>query len=73
MTVTVHWLPDVESHPVQPVKVEPPSGVAVRVIESPVLYTAEQVSPQLIPLILLVTFPVSMPVFESVKELNDPD
>ena len=43
--------------PLQPVKLEPDAGVAVKVILEPVLKLALQVAPQLIPLGLLLTLP----------------
>jgi hypothetical protein len=47
--------------PLQPVKAEPASGVAVRVTAVPEAYDAEQVGPQSIPAEELVTVPVPVP------------
>ena len=55
--VTVHVMPETVSHPVQPLKTEGKSGVAVRVTMVPRLYVAEQVGSQLIPPGLDVTAP----------------
>jgi hypothetical protein len=49
------------------VKVEPVVVVAVRVISVPELKVAEQVLPQLIPAGLLVTVPVPVPLFATVR------
>ena len=47
--VTVHEVPEVESHPDQLLKAEYWSGVAVRVTVVPEAKVDEQVEPQLIP------------------------
>jgi hypothetical protein len=47
--VTVHVVLETESHPVQPLKTEGKSGVAVRVTMVPRSYVAEQVGSQLMP------------------------
>ncbi len=47
--------------PLQPVKVEPEAGVAVRVTTVPVAKDAEQVEPQLMPAGALVTVPEPVP------------
>lgn len=58
--VTTHT--PVPAHaPPQPVKVELPEGVALRVTTVPPSYAAEQVDPQLIPDGELVTVPVPVP------------
>ena len=57
--VTVHVVPETVSHPVQPLKTEGGSGVAVRVTTVPRLYVAEQVGSQLMPPELEVTVPES--------------
>jgi hypothetical protein len=48
--------------PLQPVKVEPPAGVAVKVTALPLANAAEHVVPQEIPAGLLVTVPVPVPL-----------
>jgi hypothetical protein len=53
--------------PVQPVKAERYPGVAVRVTSEPYPKLALHVLPQLMPLGLLVTVPVPVPDFETVK------
>ena len=55
-------VPVPEHDPLQPVKVEPVVGVAVRVTLVPVLNEALQVAPQEIPVGLLVTVPVPVPI-----------
>ena len=59
--VTVRVVVPVPS-PLQPLKVEPASGVAVSVTLVPLLKLAEQVAPQLMPTGLLVTVPLPAPV-----------
>jgi hypothetical protein len=59
VTVT---LPSVQSAlPVQPAKLEPEAGLAVKVTTAPLLRVVVQVLPQLIPPRLLVTVPVPVP------------
>ncbi len=53
--------------PLQPVKVEPEAGVAVRVTVVPLGKDAEQVGPQLIPAGLLVTVPLPLPALVTVR------
>ena len=53
--------------PVHPVKLEPVIGVAVNVTCVPLLKLALHVVPQLIPAGLLVTVPVPVPAFVTVK------
>jgi hypothetical protein len=53
--------------PLQPVKVEPGSAFAFRVIFVPWLYGTEQLEPQLIPAGELVTVPVPDPAFDTVR------
>jgi len=53
--------------PLQPVKVEPAAGVAVRVTAVPVVNALEHVAPQEIPAGLLVTVPLPVPDRETVK------
>ena len=64
---TVHWLPLVESQPLQPAKVDPAAAAAVSVTEVPSLNCAEQVEPQLTPLGELVTVPEPVPDLETVS------
>jgi hypothetical protein len=47
--------------PLQPAKVEPVAGVAVRVTDVPLLYGSEQSDPHIMPVGLLVTVPVPVP------------
>ena len=65
--VTLQMFPEVESQPVQPVKAEFTSAVAVRVTGVPSLYVAEQVVGQLMPAGELVTVPVPVPVRLTVR------
>src|SRR5437867_7204944 len=53
--------------PLQPVKVEPAAGAAVKVTAVPLEYAAAQVAPQEIPAGLLVTVPVPAPVLLTVS------
>ena len=53
--------------PLQPVKVEPPTGVAVNVTAVPLAKLAEQVAPQLIPTGALVTVPLPVPALLTVS------
>src|SRR5512143_514126 len=53
--------PLVHPVPLQPAKIEPEAGVAVRVTSVPLLKVAEQVLPQLMPAGLLVTAPFPVP------------
>ena len=53
--------PVVQPVPLQPAKVEPDAGVAVRVTTVPLLKFAEQVLPQLMPAGELVTVPLPVP------------
>lgn len=65
--VRVHGAVPSQGPAVQPVKVEPVAGVAVKVIWVPLAKGAEQVAPQLIPAGLLVTVPVPVPDFVMVS------
>src|SRR5205807_795823 len=58
--VTVHVPVPVQA-PLQPVKVEPAAGAAVRVTTVPVVKEVEQVAPQEIPAGVLVTVPPPAP------------
>ena len=54
--------------PLQPAKVEPEAGVAVKPTTVPLAKLAEQVAPQEIPAGELVTVPVPVPVSVTVRE-----
>ena len=61
--------------PLQPVNLEPGSGVAVRVTEAPLANGAEQTllaEPHWIPVGLLVTFPLPLPAFTATDAVNGP-
>ena len=62
LTVSAHE-PVPEQAPVQPPKVEPEAGVAVRVNAVPRVTDCEHVVPQLMPLGVLVTVPEPEPLF----------
>jgi hypothetical protein len=64
--VTVPSLQSVS--PLQPAKVDPAEGVAVRVTAVPLLYEAIHVEPQVMPVGLLVTVPAPEPVLLTVSE-----
>src|SRR5678815_5903549 len=51
----------------QPVKVEPAAGVAVKVTSDPVVNDAEQVAPQSMPAGALLTVPLPLPAFVTVS------
>ena len=53
--------------PLQPAKVDPAAGEAVRTTTVPWLYASLQSTPQLIPAGLLVTVPLPLPDFDTVK------
>ena len=59
--VTVQVPVPLHPPPLQPVKVEPPEGVAVSVTLVPLVKLALHVLPQLIPAGLLVTVPLPVP------------
>ena len=59
--VRVQGLVLAQPPPVQPSKVEPLAGVAVRVTCVPLAKEAEQVAPQLMPVGLEVTVPLPVP------------
>jgi len=65
--VTLQVPVPVQPPPLQPVKVEPAAGVAVRVTAVPVVNAAEHVVPQEIPAGLLVTVPLPVPDRETVS------
>ena len=66
LTVTVH-APVPEQAPLQLAKTEPAAGAAVRVTTVTGVTDREQVAPQLMPAGLLVTVPVPVPFFVTVK------
>src|SRR5439155_3905009 len=53
--------------PLQPLKVEPAAGAAVKVTMVPMANAAEQVAPQEMPAGLLVTVPAPAPAIETVR------
>ena len=56
-----------EVSPLHPAKVEPASGVAVRVTAVPAVKLAPQVAPQSIPAGVLVTVPMPVPALVTVR------
>jgi hypothetical protein len=66
-TVTTQVPVPVQPPPLQPVKVDPPVGAAVKVTAVPLENDAEHVVPQEIPAGLLVTVPVPAPALETVS------
>src|SRR5439155_123308 len=67
LSVTVQVPVREQLPPLQPVKVEPAAGAAVKVTAVPLEYAAAQVAPQEIPAGLLVTVPVPAPVLLTVS------
>src|SRR6267142_2329325 len=67
LIVTVHVPLPVQPPPLQPEKVEPAAGAAVKVTEEPVVNEAEQAVPQEMPAGLLVTVPLPAPALETVS------
>src|SRR6267142_2525624 len=67
LMVTVQVPVPVQPPPLQPVKVEPATGAAVRVTIVPIENEAEQVAPQEMPAGLLVTVPPPLPDLETVN------
>jgi hypothetical protein len=65
--VTVQLPVPEQPPPLQPVKADPVLGVAVSVTGGSLLYVAEQVAPQLIPLGVEVTVPLPVPVLLTVS------
>jgi hypothetical protein len=63
---TVHVVVPVQA-PLQPLKLEPVAGVAVRVTLLPEMKSALQVAPQSMPVGLLVTVPVPVPALVRVR------
>ena len=66
-SVIVHVPVPEQPPPLQPVKVEPATGVAVNVTAVPLAKLAEQVAPQLIPTGALVTVPLPVPALLTVS------
>ena len=71
-TVTVHVPVVPEQEPLQPTKRDPDDGIAVRVTVAPLLYSAEQIEPQLMLPLLLVTVPTPLPVLTTVSVYSSP-
>ena len=67
LIVTTHDPVPVQPAPLQPANVEPEPAAAVSVTVDPLLKFALQVAPQLIPAGALVTVPVPLPAFVTVK------
>src|SRR5439155_6091994 len=67
LRVTVQVPVPEQPPPLQPVKVEPAAGVAVRVTAVPLAKLTEQVAPQLIPTGELVTVPLPVPAGVTVR------
>jgi len=67
LIVTVQVPLPVQPPPLQPVKVEPAAGAAVKVTKVPLANEAEQVVPQEMPAGLLVTVPLPVPALETVS------
>ena len=67
LIVTVHVPVPEQPPPLQPVKVDPASGVAVNVTTVPVVKAVEQVAPQEMPAGELVTVPVPAPALVTVS------
>jgi len=67
LTVTVQVVVPEQPPPLQPVKVEPAAGAAVRVTTVPVVKEVEHVAPQEIPEGALVTVPVPLPALVTVR------
>src|SRR2546422_11377199 len=67
LSVTVQVPVPEHPAPLQPLKVEPAAGAAVKVTAVPLAYVAEQVAPQEMPAGLLVTVPVPGPVLLTVS------
>ena len=66
-SVTVQAPVPVQPPPLQPLKVEPVAGVAVRVTVLPLVKLTEHVVPQVIPAGELVTVPLPVPVLLTVS------
>ncbi len=67
LIVTVQVPVPEQPPPLQPEKVEPAAGTAVKVTELPLAYVAAQVAPQAMPAGALVTVPLPAPVLLTVS------
>jgi hypothetical protein len=67
VSVTVQVPVPEQPPPLQPLKMEPAVGVAVKVIAVPLAYAAMQVAPHAMPAGLLVTVPIPAPVLLTVS------
>src|SRR2546425_1227666 len=67
VTVPVRAPVPAQPAPLQPVKVDPPAGVAVKITTVPLSYAAEHIAPQSIPAGLEVTLPLPIPVGATVR------
>ncbi len=67
LIVTVQVPLPVQPPPLQPLKLEPAAGAAVKATKVPLVNEAEQVVPQEMPAGLLVTVPLPVPVLETVS------
>ena len=67
LIVTVQVAVPEQPPPLQPVKVEPATGAAVKVTEVPLANAAAQVAPQEMPAGALVTVPLPAPVLLTVS------
>ena len=66
-TVTVQVGDALVQAPLQPMKLEPAAAIAVSVTVAPFVKSASQVAPQAIPAGLLVTVPLPVPAFVTVR------
>jgi hypothetical protein len=71
LTVTVQVPVPVQPPPLQPVNVEPAAGVAVKVTAVPLVNAVEQVAPQEMPAGALVTLPLPVPEFVTLRVKDD--
>ena len=67
LSVTVQVPVPEQPPPLQPLKVEPAAGAAVRVTAVPLEYATAQVAPQEMPVGLLVTVPIPAPILLTVS------
>jgi len=67
LSVTVQAPVPEQPPPLQPLKLEPAAGAAVKVTAVPLEYAAAQVAPQEMPAGLLVTVPIPAPVLLTVS------
>jgi len=65
--VTVQGPVPAQFSPLQPVKVEPFAGVALRMTEVPLGNVPEQLDPQMIPSGVLMTVPLPAPIFATAR------